>query len=409
MKANKPVAGFLAERGGYYHTVINAYVDGKRKPISRTTGLPVKNNLRRAQKILEERKEEYDRNGLSGMLTLEERQRGNSMLLSEYMLKFVERKKGSISPVTYTGYTNMVKGRIRRFFDPLGVTINTLTPQLIEDFLDSIADEGYNGTTQLRYYQIIGACLKNALRKDHIDRNPMDKVDRPKKAKYTAAYFTREEATELLEIAKGDLLYIPILLGIYYGLRRSEAVGLQWSSVDFETNQIRIDHKAYVISEKGKVKTIISDEMKTETSRRTLPMIPQVRDALLEHKAKQEEYRKAFRSQYDKAWSNCVCVTPTGNLIRPDEVTEGFSKLVKNHNLKKVTYHGLRHSCASMLVANGVPMKQIQLWLGHSNYSTTADIYSHLSTAAMDEPANCIAGLLSLTSEEESEEKEKGS
>ena len=95
------------------------------------------------------------------------------MLLSEYMLKFVERKKGSISPVTYTGYTNMVKGRIRRFFDPLGVTINTLTPQLIEDFLDSIADEGYNGTTQLRYYQIIGACLKNALRKDHIDRNPM--------------------------------------------------------------------------------------------------------------------------------------------------------------------------------------------------------------------------------------------
>ena len=179
--------------------------------------------------------------------------------------------------------------------------------------------------------------------------------------------------------------------------------------MDFETNQIRIDHKAYVTSEKGKLKIIISDEMKTDTSRRTLPLIPQVREALLEHKAKQEEYRKTFRSQYNKAWSNCVCVTPTGNLISPDEVTEGFAKFVKKHNLKKATYHCLRHSCASMLVANGVPMKQIQLWLGHSNYSTTADIYSHLSTAAMDEPASCIAGLLAATPEKELAEMEKGS
>ena len=225
----------------------------------------------------------------------------------------------------------------------------------------------------------------------------MDKVDRPKEAKYTAVYFTQEEATQLLELVQDDLLYIPVLLGVYYGLRRSEAVGLQWSSVDFETNQIRIDHKAYVLSQKGKVQVIISDEMKTDTSRRTLPLIPQVREALLEHKAKQEEYRKTFRGQYNKAWSNCVCVTPTGDIISPEYVTEGFAKLIKKHNLKKVTYHGLRHSCASMLVANGVPMKQIQLWLGHSNYSTTADIYSHLSTAAMDEPANCIAGLLSVT------------
>ncbi|MEG0597809.1 MAG: phage integrase SAM-like domain-containing protein, partial [Oscillospiraceae bacterium] len=229
------------------------------------------------------------------MLTMEARQRGASVPLGEYMLKFVERKKGSIAPMTYVCYTNMVKGRIHKFFDPLGVTISTLTPQLIEDFLDSIADDGYNGSTQLRYYQIIGACMKNALRKDHIDRNPMDKVDRPKKAKYTAAYFTREEATELLELTKGELLYIPILLGIYYGLRRSETIGLHWSSVDFDTNQIRIDHKAYVMSEKGKLKVIISDEMKTDTSRRTLPLIPQVREELLAHKAKQAEYRKTFR------------------------------------------------------------------------------------------------------------------
>jgi len=139
MKVTKPVTGSLVERGGYYHTLINAYVNGKRKIISRTTGLPVKNNYRRALKILEDRKQEYDESGLSGMLTMEERRRNTSLLLSEYMSKFVERKKDKISPVTYEGYTNMIKGRIRRFFDPLGVTIGSLTPQLIEDFLNTVA------------------------------------------------------------------------------------------------------------------------------------------------------------------------------------------------------------------------------------------------------------------------------
>lgn len=394
MKVKKPVTGSLVERGGYYHTLINAYVNGQRKVISRTTGLPVKNNYRRALKILEERKQEYDESGLSGMLTMEERQRNTSVLLSEYMLKFVERKKDKISPVTYEGYANMVKGRIRHFFDPLGVTISSLTPQLIEDFLDTIADDGCNSSTQQRYYQIIGACLKNAVRKDHIDKNPIEKVDRPKRAKFTASYYTRDEALHLLECVRDETCYIPILLGLFYGMRRSEVTGLQWSSVDFENNQIHIDHKAYVQSIKGKTQVVITDVMKTDASKRTLPLIPQVREELLKHKKKQEEYRRAFGRSYCREWKDCVCVDPSGNILSPDFVTSHFGQLLTKYGLRKIRFHDLRHTCASLLVAQGVPMKQIQLWLGHSTFSTTADIYSHLSTAAMDEPASCMAGLL---------------
>jgi len=394
MKVKKPVTGSLVERGGYYHTLINAYVNGQRNVISRTTGLPVKNNYRRALKILEERKQEYDESGLSGMLTMEERQRNTSVLLSEYMLKFVERKKDKISPVTYDGYANMGKGRIRHFFDPLGVTISSLTPQLIEDFLDTIADDGCNSSTQQRYYQIIGACLKNAVRKDHIDKNPIEKVDRPKRAKFTASYYTRDEALHLLECVRDETCYIPILLGLFYGMRRSEATGLQWSSVDFENNQIHIDHKAYVQSIKGKTQVVITDVMKTDASKRTLPLIPQVREELLKHKKKQEEYRRAFGRSYCREWKGCVCVDPSGNILSPDFVTSHFGQLLTKYGLRKIRFHDLRHTCASLLVAQGVPMKQIQLWLGHSTFSTTADIYSHLSTAAMNEPASCMAGLL---------------
>lgn len=339
MKVIKPVTGSLVERGGYYHTLINAYVNGKRRIISRTTGLPVKNNYRRALKVLEDRKKEYDESGLSGMLTMEERRLNTSLLLSEYMTKFVERKKDRISPVTYEGYTNMIKGRIRRFFDPLGVTIGSLTPQLIEDFLDSVADDGCNSSTQQRYYQIIGCCLKNAVRKDHIDRNPIEKVDRPRRAKFTAAYYSKDEALQLLKCARDELCYIPVLLGVFYGMRRSEATGLQWSSVDFENNQIHIDHKAYEQSIKGKTQVIITDVMKTDASKRTLPLIPQVREELLKHKARQEEYRRSFGRSYKKEWTNCVCVDPAGNILSPDFVTKHFGLLLTEHGLRHIRFH----------------------------------------------------------------------
>lgn len=397
MKVKKPVTGSLVVRGGYYHTLINAYVNGKRKVISRTTGLPEKNNYRRALKILEERKKEYDESGVAGMLAMEEKQQVSSTLLSDYMVKVVARKKNDISPVTFNGYNRMIDSRIRQFFDPHNVTVTSLTPGIMEEFLDWLAEQGCNSSTQQRYYQLVGSTLKHAVKHDHIERSPLEKVDRPKKAKFQASYYTPDESAKLLEAAKDDLLYIPILMALFYGLRRSEVIGLQWSSIDFDTDVIHIDHKAYTDKTRGQYKTVISQDMKTDTSRRTLPLIPYVKEELLKHKARQEEYRKTFKSSYSHKWQDCVCVTPTGNLISPEYVTQHFGILLKEHKLRHIRFHDLRHSCASLLVAQGVPMKQVQLWLGHSNYSTTADIYSHLSTDTLQESAQCIGGILTPT------------
>jgi integrase len=146
---------------------------------------------------------------------------------------------------------------------------------------------------------------------------------------------------------------------------------------------------------------IITDVMKTDSSKRTLPLIPQVREALLKHQARQEEYRLAFGKSYSTEWKNCVCVDPAGRILTPDFVTDHFGQLLKKNGMRKIRFLDLRHTCASLMVAQGIPMKQIQIFLGHSTFSTTADIYSHLSTAAMDEPANCIAGLLTWPAKHE--------
>ena len=82
--------------------------------------------------------------------------------------------------------------------------------------------------------------------------------------------------------------------------------------------------------------------------------------------------------KYSKDYTDYVCVDALGKLYDPDFVTGHFGQLLKKHNLKKIRFHDLCHSCASVILAQGVPMKQIQEWLGHSDMSTTANIYSHL-------------------------------
>ena len=101
--------------------------------------------------------------------------------------------------------------------------------------------------------------------------------------------------------------------------------------------------------------------MKTESSRRTLPLIPYVRDELLRHREKLKQYRKAFRDGYNQKWKDCVCVDSIGNLISPDRLTQSFASLLKKNGLRHIRFQDLRHSCASFLVANGIPIKQVQL------------------------------------------------
>ena len=154
---------------------------------------------------------------------------------------------------------------------------------------------------------------------------------------------------------------------------------------------------------KGKDKTrlIISDEMKTEGSRRTLPLIPDVEEILLRHKKRQEGYQKQFRRGYSVKYLDMVCVDQMGNLLKPNYVTTRFPEVLKKYGLRPIRFHDLRHTCASLLVAKNINMKIIQVWLGHSNMSTTADIYSHLDANAKSEAGRAIESVLSINSESE--------
>ena len=119
---------------------------------------------------------------------------------------------------------------------------------------------------------------------------------------------------------------------------------------------------------------------------------------------KQESFKKAFGNTYNKNYLNYVFVNAQGRIVRPDYVTQHFSILLKNNNLRHIRFHDLRHSCASLLVAKGIPMKSVQEWLGHSSFSTTANIYAHLDSNSKQISANALTDALKLTDTKKIEE-----
>lgn len=382
------VTGSIYERKGIYYAIVSYYVDGRRKQKSVSTGLPVKGNKRRALEFLENLKRTYETK--ESMENMD----GSRLLMTDYMDEWLKIVKPLVERATYKSYDNMVSARIRPHFEKLNLLLTEVEPKHIKMLYDEILEQGYTTNTVIHYHAVLHQALAYAVKNDYILSNPADRVKRPKKNKHISNFYTKEEILTLLDIAKDDPIYIPIVLSAYYGFRRSETLGMRWSAIDFENKTITVNHKVTELTENGKTIVYAEDKLKTKSSYRTLPLIPVVEEKLLEHKAKLERNQKLFGNSYCKEYMDYVCVDEMGKLFRPNFVSDHFGWLLKKYGLKKLTFKELRHSCASMLVAEGIPMKSIQEWLGHSNFSTTADIYSHIDYHAKQQSAAAIGNAL---------------
>ena len=382
------VTGSIYERKGIYYAIVSYYVDGRRKQKSVSTGLPVKGNKRRALEFLENLKRTYETK--ESMENMD----GSRLLMTDYMDEWLKIVKPLVERATYKSYDNMVSARIRPHFEKLNLLLTEVEPKHIKMLYDEILEQGYTTNTVIHYHAVLHQALAYAVKNDYILSNPADRVKHPKKNKHISSFYTKEEILTLLDIAKDDPIYIPIVLSAYYGFRRSETLGMRWSAIDFENKTITVNHKVTELTENGKTIVYAEDKLKTKSSYRTLPLIPVVEEKLLEHKAKLERNQKLFGNSYCKEYIDYVCVDEMGKLFRPNFVSDHFGWLLKKYGLKKLTFKELRHSCASMLVAEGIPMKSIQEWLGHSNFSTTADIYSHIDYHAKQQSAAAIGNAL---------------
>ncbi len=186
------------------------------------------------------------------------------------------------------------------------------------------------------------------------------------------------------------------MLAAFYGLRRSEVIGLQWSAIDFERKIVTISRTFERINVDGKMVDVSKCRTKNKSSFRSLPLIPAVEQALLKAQKRQRQQMKLCGNSYCKEYKDYICVDDMGHLVTPDYVTRVFREMLLKNGFRPIRYHDLRHSCASLLIKNKVTMKEVQMWLGHSSFSTTANIYAHIDVDSKMEAANMIASKINL-------------
>lgn len=361
------VAGHLHEKNGYYYIILNLTDSaGKRKPKWISTGLTIKGNKKRAEQMLMEERRKYAN-----------AKTGDDVLFADFMEQWLEIVKSTVSIPTYSSYVNAVKSIIAPYFRKKKILLRDLQAHDIQMFYQEQLQR-VKASSVIHYHANIHKALKYAVKNDMIPSNPADKVERPKQDKFYGNFYDRDELNKLFEAVAGTKLELPVLLGAFYGLRRSEIVGLKWGAIDFEQNTITISHTVTSCNLDGKCVIVAKDTTKTKSSRRTLPLVPYFHEKLLAVKAQQERNQKLCGRSYNREFLEYICVDDIGDRFKPNYITSQFPKLLERNGFRKIRFHDLRHSCASLLLASGVPMKHIQEWLGHSDFSTTANIYAHL-------------------------------
>ncbi|EHI99237.1 integrase family protein [Clostridium sp. DL-VIII] len=382
------VAGHLQEKKGYFYMVLNYKdVNEKRKTKWLPTGLLIKGNKKKAEVMLMDARRNF-----KGVSEIED----ENILFSDFMLSWLEMMKNNIEVTTYASYSNCVKKRVAPYFKEKKILLKDLQPKHIQIYYQhELNDNKISANTVIHYHANIRKALQYAVKIDLIASNPADKVERPKKQKFVGGFYDGEEINRLFEVVRNSKIELAVMLAAFYGLRRSEIVGLKWDAIDFNNKSITIKHTVTEVSVEGKVVIIEKDRTKNKASHRTLPLVPQFEDLLLKIKEQQYINREICKSSYCNEYLKYIYVDEIGQRIKPGYITQHFQIVLAKNNLRKIRFHDLRHSCASLLLANGVGMKEIQEWLGHSDFSTTANIYAHLDYSTKIASANVMVNCLS--------------
>ena len=365
------VAGHLTLKNGRYYAVLNyRNAGGQRKTKWISLGLPEKGNKRKAEAELARLRAEFEPPKEVGDLS-------SDMLFADYLLEWLEIAKGRLAVATYSSYAAMIKRPVGPYFRQRNLTLRELEARHLQMFYSEMLRK-VKPNTVIHYHAIIHSSLKYAVKTDMLVQNVADKVDRPKKNSFQPVFLSAEEMQKMFKALWGTKLELPVLVAAFYGFRRGEVLGLKWDAIDFERGTISVIRTVTTITLDGKQTEIEQQSAKTKSSLRTLPLIGSFREYFMQVKEAQELNKQVCGNCYNHEYDGFVFVDELGERMRANYLTSAFPKFLEDHGLRRMRFHDLRHSCASLLLANGVPLKHIQEWLGHSDFTTTANIYAHL-------------------------------
>ncbi len=350
-------------------------ITGKRRRFYRT----VKGNKKQVAKALRDFQAEIENGGVPTAHSV--------MKVKDWMDQWLKLYLPNIEETTRVGY----REKIDKYINPnLGnIPLKSLTTTAVQAWVNKLQTEyGLAPKTISNAYLNLSAAMKQAVMEGKIPTNPCLYVKLPKKQKYQAAYYTKAEVTDVLNKVKGTDLYLPILIEFYLGLRRGELLGLHWSDIDMENGIAHIRNN-YVRGEKG----AICKTPKSQAGIRDLPigasLLPELKKARAQYNMNKLAMGTAFTD------SDLVICKPDGTPYKPDTMSHKWERFLKKHSLKKIRFHDLRHTCATMLIEANVPMKTVSTFMGHANIQITFDTYAHCTKTMEQQAADTIDNILS--------------
>lgn len=396
------------KKGNDYLYIYLDYLDpitNKRKQKVISTGLTAKGNKRKAEAMIKDYIEKYQYLELPKTDTLLD----NHIGLCNFLDYWLSEKEIELRQSTYEGYACRIHS-IKAYFEKENPELIALTPRDFNDFFKYALKYGkINQKTHKReslsvrtvrnYRNILHAAYNEAIIIGITDKNPLDTVvihgKQNREYSEEFSFLTEEEISDVLHFMNK---HYPRLTGItfmgaYYGLRRSEILGLKWSAVNWNKSTISIRHTVV------RVTTVMAeDATKTQAGARELNLFETARNCLLRIKQEQDSYKDFYGKEYANH-DGYVFTWEDGHAYDPNYISRLFTKAMTEFGRPEITLHKLRHTCCSLLINKGWDLKKLQYWLGHSDASTTLNIYSHFNRKRLNESQNDLNNISAATAD----------
>lgn len=311
---------------------------------------------------------------------------GRGLSVGEFLDQWLnEVAKPSVRAWTFRGY----EVHVRRHIKPvLGrVPLERLEPVHVQSLMNRKLAEGLSPKS-VRYLRgTLRTALNQALRWGLVARNAASLVDGPRVERPEILPFGPEEARRFLAAVKGHRLEALYTVALTMGLRQGEALGLRWQDVDLQMGYMRITKQLQRVS--GVFELV---DPKTSRSRRTIVMPPMVSASLRDHRERQQRERPSPAAEWNQF--GLVFTRPDGHPLDGTVVTHQFHRVLDGAHLPQRRFHDLRHSCATLLLAQGVSARVVMEILGHSQIAITMNTYTHVIPELRNDAADRMESLL---------------
>lgn len=361
------IHGYMVEKSGYRYMILSYRKDGRRYSFWKATRVKTSQPRRKAEDMLRRELSEIWAERKM-MQRLEQWELDTVPLyqpVSQYLYEWLERVETGLSPRSVQNYRNVIR-QASAYFDTYVTELRQISPALISGYYKALRAEKSENTVCF-HGKVLRRIFQDACDRGYLKNNPANGIVLSQTPPNIPAPYTAEEQRLLLDKTDGTEMELPVYLALLYGLRCGEICGLHWEDIDFENKKMYV-HRNVVrtFHANGDRRSVIDcTTMKTAASRRCFPLHPKV-EALLRSRPEEIQKGLIFPNRY-------------GQAMQPSTLSKKFQHFLRDQNLRPIRLHDLRHSCATLMIAQGCDLEEVQAYLGHASSATTLQ-YIHMGS-----------------------------